>query len=81
MELDQEPQSVFLERIDEEHGNPLKVWESWGSPEELKPGDKKTLISRTKVEKEAAAYRYEEGHLVLEAELGVNDIYLFTVCL
>ncbi|WP_162307067.1 GH39 family glycosyl hydrolase [Schaedlerella arabinosiphila] len=81
VELDQEPQSVFQERIDEEHGNPLKVWEEWGSPEDLKPGDKKTLISRTKVEKEAVVYRYEEGRLVLEAELGVNDIYLFTVCL
>ena len=81
VELDQEPQSVFQERIDEEHGNPLKVWEEWGSPEDLKPGDKKTLISRTKVEKEAVVYRYEEGRLVLEAELEVNDIYLFTVCL
>lgn len=79
VELDQEPQSVFQERIDEEHGNPLKVWEEWGSPEDLKPGDKKTLISRTKVEKEAVAYRYEEGRLVLEAELGVNDIYMFTI--
>lgn len=79
VELDEEPKAVFLERIDEEHGNPLKVWEGWGSPEDLKPQEKETLIRQTKVEKEDAAYRFEKGCLILEPELGVNDIYMFTV--
>lgn len=79
VELDTEPQNIFLERIDEDHGNPLKVWESWGSPEDLKPEEKKALIRQTKVEREAVEYRYENGYLVLDAEMGVNDVYLFTI--
>lgn len=79
VELDTEPESVFLERIDEEHGNPLKIWEAWGSPEDLKPDEKKDLIRQTNIEKEDVEYSYEDGNLVLDAEIGVNDIYLYTI--
>ena len=79
VELERGPENVFLERIDEEHGNPLKVWEEWGCPEDLKPAEKEKLIDQTKVEKESAGYIYDNGQLVLEAELGVNDVYLFTI--
>lgn len=79
VELNKEPYNVFLERIDEEHGNPLKLWEEWGSPEDLKPAEQEELIRRTRMEKESAEYVYENGQVVMGAELAVNDIYLFTI--
>ncbi len=33
--LERNPKEVFLERIDEEHCNPLQLWEEMGSPQEL----------------------------------------------
>ena len=79
LELNKEPYNVFLERMDEEHGNPLKLWEEWGSPEDLKPAEQEELIRRTRMEKESAEYVYENGQVVMGAELAVNDIYLFTI--
>ena len=79
--LESEPKEVRLARIDEEHGNPLRLWEEWGSPEDLKPEEREALIRQTRVEKEETEYSYQEGELVLEAELGVNDIYFYTIVL
>ncbi len=79
--LEREPKEVWLVRIDEEHGNPLRLWEEWGSPEDLKPEEREALIRQTRVEKEETEYSYQEGELVLAAELGVNDIYFYTIVL
>ncbi len=79
IEMDREPESVMAERIDEAHGNPLRIWEAWGSPEDLKPQEREELIRQSAVKKQAAGYRYEDGILTLTAELGVNDICLFTI--
>ena len=79
VEMDAAPKVVTLERIDEEHGNPLALWEAWGSPEELTAAQREEMLRKTVVEKETAAYRYENGCVLLEAELDVNDVYLFTI--
>lgn len=79
VELDGKPKQVHLERIDEDHGNPLKKWEEMGKPEELKPEEREELIRQTKIEKEEVAGHWENTCLTLDAELGVNDIYLYTI--
>ena len=68
-----------MERIDEEHCNPLKIWESWGCPEELEIGQRQDMINATKMQREPMEYQFEHGYLAVQAELGVNDIYLITI--
>ena len=79
IELDRKPKRVVMERIDEEHGNPLKIWEEMGKPEELKQVEREEMIRQTKVEKEEVRYNWKENGLTMKSELGVNDIYLYTI--
>lgn len=78
--LERTPKEVFLERIDEEHCNPLQLWEAMGSPQELTDKQKEMLLGETALQKERVSYEYTEHRLTLKAEMGVNDIWLFTVC-
>lgn len=79
VELDTEPQDVFLERIDEEHCNPLKVWEEQGCPADLNAEEVKAIIEKSAMKEEKMEYRYEENMLCLDANLGVNDVYLIQI--
>ena len=78
--LERTPKEVFLERIDEEHCNLLQLWEAMGSPQELTDKQKEMLLGETALQKERVSYEYTEHRLTLKAEMGVNDIWLFTVC-
>ncbi|MBQ9198082.1 MAG: hypothetical protein IJ157_12715 [Clostridia bacterium] len=75
----QRPQSVTVKRIDEEHGNPLKLWEEMGSPETLSRAEAEDLKSRSDVQAEAWPFTWENGVLTLRAALGVNDVYGFVI--
>ncbi len=79
IELEHMPRSVILERIDEEHCNPLKKWEDMGSPEELVPSEWKELLEVASMKQEEWKFQYEEGWLSFQADLGVNDVYFFTI--
>jgi len=69
MELKEEPKSVILQRIEEEHCNPLKVWEEAGSPQDMTKAEINELIEKTKVRDESIAYQYEDGRISLGVEL------------
>lgn len=79
VELDAEPQDVLLERIDEEHCNPLKIWEEQGCPADLNAEEVKAIIEESAMKEEKMEYRYEENMLCLDANLGVNDVYLIQI--
>ena len=78
-ELPQKPRSVTLKRIDEEHGNPLKLWETMGSPDYLNRAEVEELKKRSAVEPEDWPFEWENGVLTLRASLGVNDVYGFVI--
>ncbi len=73
------PSEVLCRRIDEEHGNPLKLWEEMGSPISLNRAEVEDLKARSAVVDEPLPYQSENGVLTLKAELGVNDVYFFTI--
>ena len=73
------PKSVTLKRIDEDHGNPLRLWEEMGSPAELTASEAEDIARRSAVNGEQWPYHYEQGILTLCAELGVNDVYCFMI--
>lgn len=77
--LDAAPAAIMARRIDEIHGNPLRIWEEMGSPVSLNKREVNELIEKSKVVDEAWPFTYEEGVLTITAELGVNDVYFFTV--
>ena len=73
------PLSVTLRRIDEEHGNPLKLWEEMGRPEQLSRAEVEELKVRSAVRPEDWPFAWENGVLTLRAELGINDVYGFVI--
>ena len=75
----EKPESVTLRRIDEDHCNPLKLWEELGSPEELSRAEVEDLKNRSAVQDEAWPFTWENGELIIRAELGVNDVYGFVI--
>lgn len=79
VELDREPKKVTLQRIDEDHCNPLKIWEEQGCPADLNPKEVQEIIEKSRMIEENAEYQYQNQVLTFKAELGVNDVYLIIV--
>lgn len=79
VELDHAPKGVFLQRIDEEHCNPLKIWEEMGEPADLNRAEVKGIIEKSALITEEMPFVYENGSVRFEAGLGVNDIYFVTI--
>lgn len=79
LELEGVPSSLTLRRVDEEHGNPLKVWEAMGSPVALNRAEEERILRESDVIEEPWPCAFEDGWACFEAELGVNDVYFFTI--
>ena len=79
IELDKPPKSVTVYRIDEEHGNPLKIWENMGSTLDLTPGEAADIALKSEVRPMPLEHRYENGKLSFEASLKVNDLWFVFV--
>ena len=79
LELPVKPAGVTLRRIDEDHGNPYRLWQEMGSPLSLNRAEVSELKEKSDVLPEAWPFAWENGCLTLEAELGVNDVYFFEV--
>ena len=77
--LAERPQRVTLRRIDETHGNPLRLWEEMGRPDYLNRAEVEDLKSRSAVLPEAWPFDWADGVLTLRAALGVNDVYGFVI--
>ena len=79
VELPDRPMRVTVRRIDEEHGNPLKLWEEMGRPDYLNRAETESLKERSAVMPEDWPFTWADGVLTLRAELGVNDVYGFVI--
>lgn len=73
------PGRVTLRRIDESHGNPLRLWQEMGSPEQLTPAQVEDIRTRSAVTDEEWPFTWEDGLLTLRAALKVNDVYGFVI--
>ena len=79
VELPEAPARVLLRRVDEEHGNPLKLWEAMGRPRDLNRREAEEIAKASAVCDEPWPSSYADGVLTVEAELGVNDVYFFQI--
>ena len=79
LEMPAAPAKVTLRRIDESHGNPLRLWEEMGKPVSLNRAEVEVLKEKSDVRPEPFPFAWENGILTLDAELGVNDVYFFEI--
>lgn len=78
-ELPRKPKRVYLQRIDDNHCNPLKLWEKMGSPQVPTPTQLEELKARSALTEEELPIDYSDGVLTVTAKLGVNDIWFVRV--
>lgn len=74
-----EPKSVWIYRIDEQHCNPLKLWEEMGKPDYLKPSEVEKIKEASALKKEPLDFEYRDGKVVLATGLYNNDVQLIEV--
>lgn len=76
---EKKPEAVILYRIDEEHANPLKLWEKDGRPAELNAFEVARYKEAAEMRPEKMPYIYKNGVLKLTAEMKVNDLYFIEI--
>ena len=79
IEVGKTPCAVTARRVDEDHGNPLAVWQQMGSPVFINRAEEERIRSESEVVEESWPYAVEDGTVRLECALGVNDVYFFTL--
>ena len=79
IEWDRPAYRISLQRIDEEHCNPLNLWKEMGKPRDLTPAEVDDLIKKSAMKTEELSSSYENGTISFHAELGVNDIWMIKI--
>jgi len=74
-----EPRSAYLERIDETHANPQKVWHEMGEPEYLGALDVERLEAASRLSPEPHVWKYKDRTLHLDITLPPQSVAAITV--
>lgn len=74
-----QPKRVTIQKIDESHCNPLKVWKDMGSPMDMKPADAAKIDKATGLVEEEQPFSYQDGKVFFSVPLGVNDVCLIKI--
>ncbi|HEU4507573.1 MAG TPA: glycosyl hydrolase [Pyrinomonadaceae bacterium] len=74
-----EPTGATVQRIDEEHANPKRLWREMGEPEQLSEKNVERLeeVSRLKVEKQP--FEFHDGAIVLKINLPAHAVAAITI--
>jgi xylan 1,4-beta-xylosidase len=73
------PQSVILERIDEEHANPKRRWQEMGEPEYLTRHQVEDLERASRLGPVPLAFDHRAGVLRVDLDLPPNGVAAVTV--
>lgn len=79
VDIDTRPAAVTIQRIDETHCNPYKVWQDMGMPEDLLPDQIEYIKEQSNMVEETLAYQYKNGRLRISADIGINDVWLIKI--
>ncbi len=80
VEMKNPPAEVTVMKIDQDHGNPRRVWqEKYLCRNDLNQDEIADITDISAVREERAAWSYENGFLHTEASLGVNDVWLILI--
>jgi xylan 1,4-beta-xylosidase len=73
------PISATIERIDEDHANPKRLWRELGEPMYLNPDELLPLQDAARLDPQSHPWRYNEGTIDLEVELPPHAVAAITV--
>jgi xylan 1,4-beta-xylosidase len=79
IEIDGIAVSGQVERIDDDHCNPKKLWLEMGSPQNLTPKQVDRIKDESKLKVETAEFEVRNGKTILHSVLQTNDIALYTI--
>jgi xylan 1,4-beta-xylosidase len=69
-----EPATAQVQRIDEDHANPQRLWKEMGAPEYLSSGQLDNLQDASQLKREPLDFRYANGRIELEIVLPANSV-------
>ena len=78
LRLDFEASAVTVQRIDDEHCNPKRLWREMGSPDTLTRAEAREIREKTRLTEEPLPFETEGGKTELSLSLSTNDVYLIT---
>ncbi len=73
------PQTVYIERIDNEHANPKRVWQDIGEPEYLSHKDAQQIQAASCLAKEPQPFEFEHGEIELKLSLPPHSVAAVTL--
>lgn len=76
---DRAPAALTVKKIDEIHGNPLKIWHEMGAPVPASREQIEKIKKASEVREDALEYDFEDGVVTFGGELSVNDVWLIRI--
>jgi xylan 1,4-beta-xylosidase len=73
------PRNVYIERIDEDHANPKRLWGEMGKPEYLSVRDVDRLNEASQMGREPQPWKYKGGAIHMEIDLPPHAVAAITV--
>ena len=73
------PQTAWIERIDEDHANPRRLWQTMGEPEYLSALQVEQLQTASLLRKEPHPWKHEHGHIDLAVALPPQSVAAITI--
>ncbi|MBA2435139.1 MAG: beta-xylosidase [Chthoniobacterales bacterium] len=74
-----EPRAVSLERIDQTHANPRKLWEKMKRPDYLSPAQVEKLEDASRLESVKHSWEFRDRELQIELKLPPHSVAAITV--
>jgi len=74
-----EPRRTWIERIDEDHANPRRLWQAMGEPEYLSASQVEQLETASALRKEAQPWTHELGNMDLTVALPPQSAAAITI--
>ena len=75
----QTPRTAWIERIDEEHANPRRLWQNMGEPEYLSAMQVQQLETASILRPESQHWTYEGGNVDLTVVLPPQSVAAITI--
>jgi xylan 1,4-beta-xylosidase len=73
------PRAAFIERIDEDHANPRKLWHAMGEPEYLSHPQVSQLEAACVLTRDAQPLTCDHGHIDFEVDLPPRSVASITI--
>ena len=77
--LDIKAKAVTIQRIDDDHCNPKRLWEELGSPDNLTRKQVNDIKKRSRLEEEALPFQTDKKRTDFSVSLKTNDVVLISV--